>query len=229
MPGKNQLDDVTIEEPQENLPAVAAQWSDTVTLSAEDLVIPYLTLAQGLHPQVADGHARMGQWLVEGYEAMDSVVIVPLRFGVSRRLSVLVGSENVTKCYSATGTGFGIGDPGIQCAECPMADWQPTDEITADGRKKNAPPPCKESYDFMAWSVDHGTLVKVGFKSTGMKTGRLLATLGKTKGLGNFAVRLASVKAAGAKFSYVQPTATILSGPQAEEAIVTGREMLALP
>lgn len=219
-------------QPQEQ---VQPLWSDTVDIPQDQLTIPFLTLGQAMSKAVRDENnpAKEGDWLLQGYEPVKAVVLVPLRFGISRNLSE-EGEEGglETICYSPTGHEHGIAlkpeGPGIPCDDCPLREWQPTDRTDARGRKINNPPPCKESYDFLAYSETHGTFVRVGFRSTGLRSGRLLATLGKTRGLGTFAVTLGSVGQQGKRGMFRVPTVTIMGNEQAGPALETAAAMLAL-
>jgi hypothetical protein len=210
----------------------AAVWSDTVDLGADKLQIPFIVLAQGLTKAVLDDKAKMGQFIVTGYDPVNEVILVPLKFGVSRNYSERnEANELVTACYSPTGVEHGIAltpeGPGIACGDCPLKDWQPTDRVV-NGRKINDPPPCKESYDFLVWSETHETLARIGFRSTGLKAGRLLATLGKTKGLAKFAVSLTATKKTAKGYTFAVPEVTILGGEQGAEIVEMGQQVLAL-
>lgn len=217
-------------EPQNQTQAV---WSDTVDLDASKLQIPFITLAQGLSKAVLEDKAKMGDFLVTGYDPVKELIIVPLKFGVSRNYSERNDkNEMITACYSPTGVEHGIAltpeGPGLPCMECPLKDWQPTDRVDKSGRKINDPPPCKESYDFLVWSETHGTLARMGFRSTGLKAGRLLATLGKTKGLAQFAVNLTSTRKTANGFTFAVPEVTIIGGEQGAEYVEMGQSVLAL-
>ena len=228
-------DSVNSQEIMAVAPVIPSQWSDSVDIPADSLEIPWLILVQGNSRLVADEKAKLGQWYAEGFPAVSEVTVVPLKFGMSRRYQMPgADGENVTACYAPTGPLSGLHGipllpegPGMDCAACPMSQWQPSGEKDDRGRDKNSPPPCRESYDFICWSVEHSMPVRIGFRSTGVKAGKLLATLGRTKGLGQFAVRLGSVKATG-RFVYAVPTVTILNGDQAQEAIGAG-QMFGLP
>lgn len=214
----------------QSAPAAAPQWSDSVALDPEFIQIPYLKLAQGLSPEVTreNATARMGQWLLQGYQEEDSVIIVPLQFGQSRLYSVKTDDGGFEKlCESPVGHEHGIGTPGIACAECPLKDWQPTDRVNENGRKVNAPPPCQAALEFVAWSETHQMIVRLSFRSTGTQAGRQLAMLGATRGLGQFPVRLSSARKSG-KFTYAVPVVELI--PQAEwgNVLSSAAEMKAL-
>lgn len=225
----DRVEDGPESEPQN---AASANWSSTVDLGADKLQIPFITLAQGLSKAVLDDKAKMGDYLCTGYEPEKIIKIVPLKFGVSRNFSDRnEKNELITACYSPTGHEHGIAltpeGPGIPCDDCPLKDWQPTDRIV-NGRKVNDPPPCKESFDFLVWSETHQTLARIGFRSTGLKTGRLLATLGKSRGLASFAVSLSSSRKTANGFTFAVPELTILSGEEGEGIVDMGQTVLAL-
>lgn len=212
-----------------------AVWSSTVDLGVEELGIPFLSLQQGLSKAVTaeNSNVKMGDWLAQGFEPMKKVQFVPLQFGISRNYALPNPNdpdELVQHCYSPTGNEHGIAvtpdGPGMPCHECPLKDWTPTGE-TKNGRAVNNPPLCKRSLDFMGYSVELGTLVRVGFRSTGEKAGRQLAMLAKTRGLGNFMVELGSERSQGGRYTYAVPTVTIVSPDL--DVLAEARGMLGLP
>jgi hypothetical protein len=210
-------------------PGTLPVWSDKIELTPDQVSISYLKLAQGLSPEVTQENSvtRMGQWVLQGYPPEDNVVIVPLQYAPSRRFSEQVEGEFVTHCYSPAGHEHGIGDPGIACAVCPLKEWQPTDQVDERGRKKNSPPPCQLAQEFLAWSHTHQSLVRLSFKSTGSQAGRQLAMLGATRGLGQFPVKLASVRKSG-KYTYAVPTIELIPQEQWGELLSVAHSMKAL-
>jgi hypothetical protein len=224
------MGDTTSPETEEDL-QVGAIWSDTVNIAPEKLSIPYLTLVQANSKAVANEQAKMGQWLLEGFDGLNTVTIVPLKFGESRRYSIEKDKQLVTACYAPTGGNHGIAKepegPGMLCADCPLSKWTPSDKIGADGKPKNNPPLCKESYDFVAFSMEHQLPVKLNFRSTGVKAGKLLALIAQAKGLGNFAAELSSKKETG-NYVYAVPVVKVLTGEAADEAIQFGQAMFAV-
>jgi hypothetical protein len=215
--------------------ATMAVWSSEIDLGIEELGVPFMTLLQGLSKAVtAEGStAKMGEWFINGYAPEKVVEFVPLQFGISRNYGLPDPKDEdtlVQHCWSPTGVEHGIAvtelGPGIPCADCSLKDWQPTD-VVKNGRKVNAPPPCKRSLDFLGYSVTHGTLVRVGFRSTGEKAGRQLAMLAKNKGLGQFKVELGSERSQGGRYVYAVPTVTVLE-PDPNE-LGMARDMIGLP
>jgi len=215
--------------------AALAQWSDAVDIDVAELGIPFMSLQQGLSKAVtAEGSTvKMGDWLIAGFPPEKAVQFVPLKFGVSRNYALPDPEDEdtfVQHCYSPTGVEHGIAvteeGPGIACAGCALKDWTPTDRIK-NGRKVNDPPLCKRSLDFLGFSITHGTLVRVGFRSTGEKVGRQMAMLAKTKGLGQFVVELGSARSSGGKYTYAIPTVTIIEPDP--NILAQAADMLALP
>lgn len=198
-----------------------AVWSDTVTMDPTKLAIPFLTLTQSNSKAVIEERAKMGQWILDGYPAEDSVILVPLKYGESRRYSIEQNKELVTACYAPTGGKHGIAmlpeGPGMECSQCPLAEWTPTDKIGPTGRPINNPPLCKESFDFIAFSATHSMPIKISFRSTSVKIGRQIAGIGMVKGLGQFAVELGSTKVSRGNMMYSVPTIMVLDSEEAEQ------------
>lgn len=204
-------------EPMEAGSAMAL-WSTEIDLGVEELGVPFMSLMQGLSKAVTaeNSTVRMGDWFVNGFPPEKTVTFVPLQFGVSRNYALPNPEDEdelIQHCYSPTGNEHGIAvtelGPGIACAGCALKEWTPTDQVK-NGRKVNAPPLCKRSLDFLGYSVTHGTLVRVGFRSTGEKAGKQIAMLAKNKGLGHFVIELGSERSSGGKYTYAVPTVTVL-------------------
>ena len=85
----------------------------------DDILIPRLRLAQSLTREVVDNEAAPGQWLVPGWEAVDTVTLVPLAFG---RLRELRDGDDIL-CESRDAI-TGHGEPGGNCRTCSLARWQ---------------------------------------------------------------------------------------------------------
>lgn len=216
--------------------AAAPLWSDTVDIPTDQLQIPWITLTQGLSKAVTDDLAKMGQWYVNGYGAFDLITIVPLQFGISRRYSTEdAKAENglLTHCYSPTGHEHGIAEtelgPGIACADCALKDWTPSGKVDEKtGRSINNPPLCKEAHDYLVWCDEIQSPARMSFRSTGMKVGRQVATLARTRGLKNFAVKLGAMKQSNGRFTYAVPTINLFGGSDAEDVIETARVFLGI-
>src|SRR4051812_39007637 len=61
----------------------------------EDISRPRLRLGQGLTPEVQDGEARPGDWLLTGYDPSPTVELVPIGF---MRVRTLRGEEREVLC-----------------------------------------------------------------------------------------------------------------------------------
>jgi hypothetical protein len=209
-----------------------SSWNDKIVLPGGALGEPYMTLTQG-NAKIDPAEAPPGEWYVEAFGSVKNPIIVPLKFGMSRRYSRNDEKGNpITACYAPTNANWeelhGIAKtpdgPGILCSDCKLADWSPKLDSNGNHMRDennkpiNNPPLCKEAYDYVCWSVDHGIPVKVSFKSSGIKVGKLLAQLGVAKGLGNFAVRLGSERRTE-PFVFLAPTVAILRGSEAEDAV----------
>lgn len=217
---------------------VQSSWSDTVIIpEGETVSYPFLTLVQGNNELVADNKARAGEWYVDGFGSMAAVTIVPWQMAYSRRYAIKEGQEKPkTACYApATGDprdlhgiavrGMEDDAPATLCSECPMSDWVPgTDK---NGKAINLSPPCKDSLEYLVWSIEHAMPLRVQFRSSGMKKGKLIRSLAASQGLKNFAVRLGAIKATGA-FVYFEPTVTILKPEETLEAVSNAQTFMAL-
>lgn len=126
----------------------------------EFLALPRARLAQGLTPEVLEGQAQPGQWILPGGrvagELRGRVVGV-------RRARVLWQREPTPRvvCRSDDGA-TGVGDPGGSCAECPLSQWN-------DG-----PPACTLLYEYMVL-LDEGVpvVVSLSTRSAGATIGQL--------------------------------------------------------
>lgn len=212
-----------------------AVWSSEIDLDVSELGVPFLSLMQGLSKAVtAEGsNVKMGDWYINGFPPEKVVKFVPLQFGISRNYALPDPEDEDTfiqHCYSPTGNEHGIAvtelGPGIPCAGCALREWTPTDKVK-NGRKVNDPPLCKRSLDFLGYSITHGTLVRVGFRSTGEKAGRQIAMLAKNKGLGHFMVELGSERSQGGRYTYAVPTVTVLEPD--ETVLAEAANLMSLP
>jgi hypothetical protein len=211
-----------------------ASWSSTVDVDPSKMVFPRLTLAQGLSKAVtAEGStAKMGDWIVNGYPEVKEVIFVPIQYGISRRLptyspegkAMVAEGQYLTDCYSPTGAEHGIGEPGIQCAACPLKEWQARpDSHPYKGNWQ----PCIQSYDFVGWSVTHETPVTLSLSKTSASAGKMLEMLGFTRKLGNFMVRLSTERKTTNGNTYAVAKVTIL--PPDSDVLANAKALLALP
>lgn len=212
-----------MEAREEGLPETEVQLSgrtystETPHFNPDEIGLPRLRLAQGLTAEVVNQQAHSGQWVLTGYEAQDTVRIVPLMFSRARALR---DRELKVLCQSADAK-LGVGEPGGSCEQCPKAKWT---EAVAGGKNqppKNNPPECDLIYSYMCWSFTHETLIAVEFKKTSINVGKTLNTLIATKGLGNFAVVLSSSKQQNPRGSFfvAQAVMSPLSPEEHQQAL----------
>lgn len=201
-----------------NVPAT--QFSNEIAFEQGETAFPLLRLAQGLTKEVQNGSAALGEWVLTGYEALDSVTVIPTAIARTRvRRNPRNNSEILCQSPDAV---KGIGEPGVECVTCPFADW------TEDARGNRYPPECAFTWNYLAWSVDHQTLVQLMLRKTQIPVSRVLNTMVQTKGFGNFAVTLGSLAQKNAKGQYYIATATPTRGV-GEENFEAARMMMAMP
>jgi len=185
------------------------QYTSQPDFSREDTMIPRLRLAQQLTPEVVNGDAESGQWVLIGSEPADKVVVVPLSWGKSRELR---DDENEVICQSSDSR-VGRGEYGVgsrlhasgDCADCPMSQWT---ENKKTG--KNNRPRCSLIYSYVCWDETHQSLVAIDFKSTGTQAAKLLNTMVQAKGgFGKVAVQLGSQQQKTPRGVFHVPTVAI--------------------
>jgi hypothetical protein len=178
--------------------------------------LPRLSLAQGLSPQVRDRTAQVGDFLLPGFENEQEVILVIAGHTTQRRY--VPKGEQRAKCWSPDGI-MGHGDPGIPCDECPLSQWMPTDVKDANGRTKNAPPPCAEIDSWAAFSVTHGVPLTWPLKGTAMQASRFLKGLCNSYGMGSFAVKVTPVTKTAPGRNWVAPEATLYKELDADQCL----------
>jgi hypothetical protein len=160
----------------------------TEDISPDDVQFPLLRMAQGLTPEVADGNAKIGQFVMTGYDAMDEVVLIPL--GMKKRQ--FCGSPDDRKkplCWSDDGVHCQGDSVGMTCTpgpnQNPRAQWH-----------DHTPPQCDLIYSYICWSVTHQSVCALEFKRTSTGTAKAINTMAMNNGgqFGNFAFRLFSTK-----------------------------------
>ncbi len=184
---------VPVEEGQASVQL--ANFSNSVDFGSEDIVIPRIKLAQQMTAEVVEGSAKFGQWILTGYDAADELTVVPLLFARNRSLRDDAGA---VLCRSTDGA-FGVGDPGGECAKCPMTQWKEN----ASGA--NFPPPCVFSYNYICYVVEYGAMGMMEFKRTSMNAGKTVNTICAQRGIGNFALKLKSTQSKSKKGTYASP------------------------
>lgn len=142
----------------EEAPVARITYTDDPEFDRDEVLVPRLSLTQGLSTAVTEGSARPGQWFVPGYEAESEVVFLPLQFGRSRecRVGVPQGQYSNKPCPDG----------------CPGAEWTKDPET---GRNRR--PVCVQKYHYVGWSVTHQSLVSVTFQKTSEKAAKLINTM----------------------------------------------------
>lgn len=205
---------VPVEESQASVQL--ANFSNSVNFGSEDLVIPRIKLAQQMTAEVVEGSAKFGQWILTGYDAADELTVVPLLFARNRTLRDDAG---VILCRSNDGL-YGEGDPGGECAKCPMTQWREN----ASGA--NFPPPCVFSYNYICYVVEYGAMGMLEFKRTSLNAGKTVNTIAAQRGIGNFALKLRSAQSKSKKGTYASPVVQpIVVDP---EVLATAKSFLGL-
>ncbi len=189
--------DEAVGEGVENAGTALANYTDTPDFDQDDVVIPRLRLAQGLTTEVQDGLARSGQWILTGFEPEDELTVVPVAFTKRRELRDIETREIL--CFSKDSK-VGVGEPGGDCATCPMAEW------TEGEAGKNNPPACNFQYAYLMYVVDFQALAAVTFTKSGLRTGKLLNTIVAQRGMMNCAVKLSNSQRKGGKGNYYVPS-----------------------
>lgn len=174
-------------------------YSDKPILDGSDLFIPRLRLAQGLTQEVQNGEAKPGQWLILGEEPKSEITVIPV--AMTRRRELRDPDTRTTVCRSGDSI-TGIGNPGGDCATCPMAAWQPSSKKGG----KNSAPPCSFLYSYMTYVLEAKTMAILEFGRTALLTGKMLNTMILQKGFGTFAIKMGSVSKQGPKGTFYSPS-----------------------
>jgi hypothetical protein len=208
------MDEMIDGEEVQDVERALALFSDTPEFDAEDTATNYLRLAQGLTAEVQDGSARPGQFVVQGFPAEEDLRVVPLQYAKMREYRN-PGDHMEQLCFSGDGV-TGVGDPGGECASCPLNQWTPN----PDKPGRNSPPACKLNYGYVFYSEQHDAAVSFRFKGRGIKAGRLLNTIVKQNGMGKVVIKLTSEQqSVGGNTFYVPKVAMVLDAPEVLEAV----------
>lgn len=176
-----------------------AAYSSAPNIDASDVFVPKLRLAQGLTAEVQNGYAKPGQWLISGEDPMDTVVVVPLMMNRRRELRDLdEGRQVVCRSFDSL---KGVGDPGGDCATCPMSKW-----TQGKGKNsKNSAPACNFIYSYVVYVVELDTVTILEFSRTSIAAGKMLNTTILQRGLGTFASVLSANSSKGPKGTFYSP------------------------
>lgn len=191
---------VAVADEADSTPMVATTWIQEPTFEAQEVQFPRLRLGQGLTPEVAEGNAKMGQWLLSGYEALDEVSVIPLMLGRTRfKRQDPSNRESPVGCQSPDGV-QGYGNPGIPCKGCSFAKWKPSG---LNG--KNSPPDCTITYRYAVWVVEHESIAEVIFQRTSEQYAYFINNLVQRYKFGGFAIRLTSTMKANGQRRWAEP------------------------
>lgn len=131
--------------------------------TAEDMSMPRIKLAQFLTPEVVNGAARAGEWIVPGEEPQREVAILITGMRLTRELR---DAERQVACSSPNGQ-VGVGTPGGECAACPFMQWG------QDANGKGVPPACTAQYRYLAMT-QAGAYFELIFQKTQTAAARTL-------------------------------------------------------
>ena len=175
-----------------------------IALTADDVTIPRLRLAQGLTKEVQDGNAKPGEFLLSGAAPRAEVVATVLAIAKFRRLTTT--EEGTVLCRSEDGY-VGIGDPGGDCEECPLSKWI----NSTDKGGKNTPPPCQFGYRYLLDVDGYGQCV-YEMKRTAIPAAKALNAMVVRFGYGKTRIALKAQKGQGARGTYYAPVIVPMAG-----------------
>lgn len=171
-------------------------------LTAEDIIIPRLTLGQGLSQAVSNGQARPGQWLLTGVPPLDSVEATVVAIAKFRRMNN--DEDGAVVCRSEDAI-TGVGDPGGDCASCPFSKWV----NATDNKSKSQPPKCSYGYRYLLDIDGYGQAI-YEMKRTALPAAKALNGMVVRGGYGTTRIKLTSAKAQGGKGTYYIPVVSPL-------------------
>lgn len=134
--------------------------------SPDDLRVPFIRLAQGLTAEVGAGTAKQGQWILPSGQVQDTVEVIII--GMRKAMAYRV--ENDLLCRSDDAV-IGVGNPGGNCATCPLAQW-------TGPKEKRVAPACTMSFQYLCEYTDEetDTLAGVGIVSMSTKSASKVAS-----------------------------------------------------
>lgn len=142
----------------------------SMNFTPEDVQIPRIRLAQALTPEVVNGDAKAGNWIVPGQGAVEKLTITVM--GVRHSRARVVGDDNERQVVCTAGAPIGtplhgVGDPGIQCQACPFSQWK------SDDKGRRIPPECNYAYEYLC-ATDDGSYATIVMQKTAERTGKEL-------------------------------------------------------
>ena len=120
---------------KENLPVVSAQDQKQMygELDASDIIVPRITVLQGLSPEVNEGLGTPGNFFVQGLNIMlgkkfEFIVLMRNKTRI-RWLPINEGGGILCRSFDAK---RGEGNPGGECEKCALKDWAGTTAPACD-------------------------------------------------------------------------------------------------
>lgn len=187
----------------------------------EDVFIPQLRLAQGLTEDVINRAADVGQWLLQGYAPKDFVDVAIL--GYAKMRALYNRETKITDCRSDDAK-HGIGTPGGDCEQCPLAEWG---KRGANG--KGTPPACGVYYSYQAVSLTHGSPCVINLRNTALNAGKSINSTLAMRGFGGCIIRIGSSKTKNDKGTFAVPTVTSRDITPADKERVASLGLLFAP
>lgn len=184
---------------------VATTWTETPEFEANEVGFPKLRLGQGLTAEVAEGNAKMGNWLLTGQEPFtEGVTVIPIMFGRTRwKRENPDDRDSKIACQSGDAR-IGIGNPGGDCKTCPFAKWTP-----GGGNGKNKPPACTLTYKYAVWVDGAEAIAEITFQKTSETYAHLINNLVQRYGFGKFAIKLTSSFRQNGNRRWAEPVVTV--------------------
>jgi hypothetical protein len=203
-------------ETESRSPVPRAVFTKNQELDLSKLSIPSLRLAQGMTAEVNERKANIGQFVLTNFPAYDSVVLVPL--GATEIRTYKPDPKKPAQCHAPTGD-YGFGNPGGECAVCPLSHWGEYNEATG----KSTPPPCKEGVLVRAYSVTHRSMVDFQFLAGERNKGSFIQQQAMSFGWSGFAIKLTSVAKSNNRGSWFIPQIEMLNEVPEDQKEIVGR------
>lgn len=209
------------EIPDEGATSIAPIWTDDTEFEADEVGFPRLRLGQGLTPEVAEGTAKMGQWLFSGFEPLDEIVIAPIQRGKTRAKREDPKDRDSKIVCTSPDAKQGHGTPGIACKVCPFSAWK-------DGPNgKRQPPECVLTYRYAVWIVNHGAIGEITFQKTAEIKAMTINNLIQSFGFGRFALKLTHSIQKGNNRIWAMPEVTLV--PITEDMVDASAGLVQMP
>lgn len=204
-----------------------AEWSDDVS---DDIAsLPVLTLVQKAGPKGSETEGAAGKYLLPGFGVFDTVTIVPVQVGKSRRYATIAQDGSIeTHCYAPVGVPFGLQRTehgrdvipvGIACDDCPLSKWSED-----DGGNRIAPQ-CDAEIQMRVVVADAMMPARMIFRRTAIPTARKMAGILSMKGLRNVAFTMASTYHTQGSYAWYVPSFRAIVRPD-DPALEMAREAI---